>query len=48
MLARPIVLSRRRIIMAKITLKGNPVDTAGNLPAPGTNAPAFTLVKADL
>ncbi|HEX4937349.1 MAG TPA: thiol peroxidase [Candidatus Kapabacteria bacterium] len=34
--------------MAKITLKGNPVDTAGNLPAAGAPAPAFTLVKTDL
>lgn len=34
--------------MAKITLRGNPVDTAGNLPANGAAAPAFTLVKTDL
>lgn len=34
--------------MAKITLKGNPVDTVGNLPAPGAAAPAFTVVKTDL
>ncbi len=34
--------------MAKITLRGNPVDTAGNLPATGAAAPAFTLVKTDL
>lgn len=35
-------------IMAKITLKGNPVNTSGNLPTKGTKAPDFTLVKSDL
>lgn len=34
--------------MAKITLKGNPVNTAGNLPAKGSQAPDFNLVKSDL
>jgi thiol peroxidase len=34
--------------MAHITLKGNPVNTSGNLPAKGTNAPDFSLVKSDL
>lgn len=34
--------------MAKITLRGNPVNTSGSLPAKGTKAPAFTLVKSDL
>ncbi len=34
--------------MAKITLKGNPIETAGDLPNVGTTAPAFTLVKNDL
>ncbi|MEZ5000672.1 MAG: thiol peroxidase [Bacteroidales bacterium] len=34
--------------MAKITLKGNPVNTSGNLPAIGSVAPGFTLVKSDL
>lgn len=34
--------------MATITLKGNPVATYGDLPAKGTNAPDFTLVKTDL
>jgi thioredoxin-dependent peroxiredoxin len=34
--------------MAKITLKGNPVNTSGNLPAEGSKAPGFTLVKSDL
>jgi len=34
--------------MAKITLKGNPVNTSGNLPSAGSKAPDFTLVKSDL
>jgi thiol peroxidase len=34
--------------MAKITLKGNPVNTSGNLPSVGSQAPGFTLVKSDL
>ncbi len=34
--------------MANITLKGNPVETVGELPQPGSNAPDFTLVKSDL
>lgn len=34
--------------MAKITLKGTPLETSGELPAKGTAAPAFTLVKNDL
>jgi len=34
--------------MAKITLKGNPVTTSGNLPPKGSKAPGFTLVRSDL
>jgi thiol peroxidase len=34
--------------MAKITLKGNPVNTSGDLPVKGSNAPDFSLVKSDL
>lgn len=34
--------------MAKITLKGNPINTLGNLPKKGTQAPDFNLVKQDL
>ena len=34
--------------MAKITFKGNPVVTSGDLPKVGSNAPAFTLTKNDL
>jgi thioredoxin-dependent peroxiredoxin len=35
-------------VMAKITRKGNPTNTSGNLPAKGSVAPGFTLVKSDL
>lgn len=34
--------------MSHITLRGNPVDTIGDLPAPGSKAPDFTVVKTDL
>lgn len=34
--------------MASITLKGNAINTMGNLPANGTQAPDFDLVKNDL
>jgi len=34
--------------MAKITLKGSPINTTGELPAKGSVAPDFTLVKLDL
>lgn len=34
--------------MATITFKGNPVRTSGSLPAKGTKAPSFTLVKSNL
>lgn len=34
--------------MAKITFKGTPVNTSGDLPAIGTRAPGFSLVKSDL
>lgn len=34
--------------MAQITLKGNPIETIGNLPQVGTIAPDFSLVKNDL
>lgn len=34
--------------MAKITLKGNPVNTVGSLPAVGQKAPDFKLAKQDL
>ena len=34
--------------MAKITLKGNPINTSGVLPAVGSQAPDFVLTKTDL
>ncbi len=34
--------------MAKITFQGNPVNTAGDLPRVGAEAPEFSLVKTDL
>lgn len=34
--------------MATVTLKGNPFKTVGELPAVGSQAPAFTLTKTDL
>ncbi|HNW56483.1 MAG TPA: thiol peroxidase [Bacteroidales bacterium] len=34
--------------MAKITFKGNPVNTSGSLPLKGAKAPDFSLVKSDL
>ena len=34
--------------MAQVLLRGNPVNTSGELPAIGSNAPAFTLVNAQL
>jgi thioredoxin-dependent peroxiredoxin len=34
--------------MATITLKGNPINTTGDLPAKGSAAPDFSLLKGDL
>jgi thiol peroxidase len=34
--------------MARITLSGKPVNTSGNLPEQGSDAPGFSLVKSDL
>ncbi|MBI4791403.1 MAG: thiol peroxidase [Deltaproteobacteria bacterium] len=34
--------------MAHITLRGNPIDTIGELPAIGTKAPSFSLTRTDL
>jgi thiol peroxidase len=34
--------------MARITRKGNPINTIGDLPKIGTKAPDFTLVLSDL
>jgi thiol peroxidase len=34
--------------MARVTIKGSPFTTCGNLPAIGSAAPEFTLTKTDL
>ena len=34
--------------MAQITLRGNPINTSGDLPAVGSDAPDFTLTAGDL
>ncbi len=34
--------------MAQTALRGNPVNTSGDLPSVGAQAPAFTLTKKDL
>ena len=34
--------------MAHLTLKGNPIESIGTLPAKGSEAPFFCLVKTDL
>ncbi len=34
--------------MATVTLKGNPINTSGELPKVGSKAPDFTLTKNDL
>jgi thiol peroxidase len=34
--------------MAQITLKGNPINTSGNLPIVGETAPNFVLTRGDL
>jgi thiol peroxidase len=34
--------------MARLTFKGNPVNTSGALPSVGSRAPDFTLVASDL
>ncbi|MGE4489558.1 MAG: lipid hydroperoxide peroxidase, partial [Kiritimatiellales bacterium] len=34
--------------MAQVTFQGTPINTCGELPAKGSPAPDFTLVKQDL
>ena len=34
--------------MAQVTFKGTPIQTVGELPSVGTDAPEFTLIKQDL
>jgi len=41
-------LTHKQYTMASVTLKGNALSTIGNLPATGSNAPSFTLIKSDL
>src|ERR1700752_508852 len=36
------------VAMAQITLRGNPINTVGELPAVGSPAPAFNLTGTDL
>jgi thioredoxin-dependent peroxiredoxin len=47
-LAKRMIKFEKKIAMAKITLKGTAINTSGNLPAKGTKAPDFTLIKSDL
>jgi thiol peroxidase len=42
------IKNARSIEMASITLKGNPLNTSGDLPSVGRQAPDFKLTKADL
>jgi thiol peroxidase len=41
-------IRKGRIMSSSVTLKGNPVDVAGNLPKVGTTAPSFILVDKAL
>lgn len=41
-------LKQQRITMSSITLKGNKVQTSGEIGKKGSKAPAFKLVKTDL
>lgn len=43
-----IIFNQRTKEMASITLKGNSINTVGELPATGSAAPAFTALKTDL
>jgi thiol peroxidase len=38
----------KNIIMAEVTLGGNPSNTVADLPSKGEKAPGFTLVKTDM
>jgi thiol peroxidase len=46
----PLILNwhEETTTMAQITLRGNPINTSGNLPGTGTRAPGFTLTGTDL
>lgn len=41
-------VGEKLIPMAQITLRGNPINTVGDLPAVGAQAPDFTLTGTDL
>jgi len=43
-----ILIKFEKKAMAKLTLKGEPVTSSGNLPVTGSKAPDFNLVKSDL
>ena len=45
---RPVCRAWQTVRMAQITLRGNPINTVGELPAVGAPAPAFTLTGSDL
>lgn len=45
---RPAPRAWQTVRMAQITLRGNPFNTVGELPAVGSPAPAFTLTGSDL
>lgn len=44
----PFTTHKTHRIMAQITLQGNPINTAGELPAVGVEAPDFNAVNTDL
>jgi thioredoxin-dependent peroxiredoxin len=45
---RSILQNSEENAMAQITFKGNPIQTAGSLPAVGSTAPDFNFVTVDL
>jgi thiol peroxidase len=45
---RKILIKFEKKVMAKLTLKGEPVTSSGTLPTVGSKAPDFNLVKSDL
>ena len=45
---RPARWPWQTVRMAQITMRGNPINTVGELPAVGSPAPAFTLTGSDL
>lgn len=45
---RPLKLVWQTGCMAQITLRGNPINTVGELPAVGSPAPGFSLTGTDL